>query len=90
MQHDLSFISIISFVIHCLHKLCKMCEEHRSLRIDKGDFHMICLRYTFFELMSVTRRHILTHNTSNESWDPRLVKDTKDMQIHTRMIEKSR
>ena len=40
--------------------------------------------------ISVTRQYILTHNTSNESWDHRLFNDTKDMPKHTRMIEKSR
>ena len=37
--------------------------------------------------ISVTRWHILTHYTSNESWDPGLCTDYNNMVIHTRIIE---
>ena len=40
--------------------------------------------------ISVTRWHILTHYTPNESSDPRLFTDSKNRLIHPRMIEKLR
>ena len=34
-----------------------------------------------FVYISVTRKHFLTHDTSNESCDPRLSDDTNDIKV---------